>query len=84
MGKIKHPESIGKAPLAYHLRKPQTRRETIHRDVQERDPNPSAGPQVTLRTESKKPLGTTTIANMPNQKAPRLVAGRGRPVDGRD
>jgi len=55
--------------------KPPTRRETIHRDVQERDPNPSAGPQVTLRKESKKRLATTTIANMPNPRTGMVKSG---------
>jgi len=85
MGKIKHPESIGKSPPRLAPKtKPQTRRETIHRDVQARDTNPSAGPQVTLRKESRKRIDITTIANMPNQKALGVVAGRGMPVHGRD
>jgi len=57
--------------------KPQTRRETVHRNVQERDPNPSAGPQVTLRKESKKRLDTTTIANMPNPRTGTVKSGWG-------
>ena len=57
--------------------KPQTRRETIHRDVQERDPNPSAGPQVTQGKESKKRLDTTTIANMPNPRTRTVESGWG-------
>ena len=84
IGKIKHPKSIGKVPRLAPKTKPETRRETIHRDVQERDPNPSAGPQVTLGKESRKLRDIITIAKIPNQKAPRLVAGKGRPVQGRD
>jgi len=78
MGKIKHPESIGKSPprLAPKI-KPQTCRETIHKDVEERDPNPSAGPLVTLRTESKKRLDRTTIANMPNPRTRTVKSGWG-------
>jgi len=78
MGKIKHPESIGKSPPRLAPKtKHQTRRETIHRDVQERDPNPSAGPLVTLRKESKKRLDRTTIANMPNPRTPTVKSGWG-------
>ena len=55
IGKIKPHETIEETVPAQHLRlAPQTRRETTHRNVQERDPNPAAGPQVTLRKESKK------------------------------
>jgi len=69
IGKIKPPETIEETSPAQHLRlAPQTRRETTHRNVQERDPNPSAVPQVTLRKESKKRLDTTTIANMLNPR----------------
>jgi len=41
MGKIKHPESIGKIPLSLAPKTiiPQTCKETIRRDIQERDPN---------------------------------------------
>jgi len=76
MGKMKHPESIGKClPRLAPKTKPQTRRETIHRDVQERDPNPSAGPEVKLRKESKKRLDTTTIADMPNPRTRWVKSG---------
>jgi len=78
MGKIKHPESIGKSPpLLAPKTKPQTCRETIHRDIRERDPNPSAGPLVTLRKESKKRLYRTTIANMPNPRTRTVKSGWG-------
>ena len=78
MGKIKHPESIGKCPPRLAPKtKPQTHRETIHRNVQERDPNPSAGPLVTLRKESKKRLDRTTIANMPNPRTRMVKSGWG-------
>ena len=50
-------------------------RETTHRNVQERDPNPSAGPQVTLTQESKKRLDITTIANMPNPRTGTVKYG---------
>jgi len=41
MGKIKHPESIGKVPrLAPKIIIPQTRKETIHRNVQVERPKP--------------------------------------------
>jgi len=37
---------------------PQTRKETIHRDVQERDPNPSAGsPKTKERIDREGPTG---------------------------
>ena len=76
MGKIKHPESIGTSPPRLAPKtKPQTRRETIHRDLQERDPNPSAGPQVTQGKESKKRLDRTTIANMPNPRTRTVKSG---------
>ena len=78
MGKIKHPESLGKSPPRLAPKtKPQTRRETIYRDVKERDPNPSAGPLVTLRKESKKCLDRTTIANMPNPRTRTVKSGWG-------
>jgi len=57
--------------------KPQTRRETIHRNLHERDPNPAAGPQVTLRKESKKRLDITTIAYMPNPRTRTVKSGWG-------
>ena len=60
MGTIKHPESIGKNPprLAPKRIIPQTRKETIHRDVQERDPNPSAGsPKTKERIDREGPTG---------------------------
>ena len=78
MGKIKHPESIGKSPPRLAPKtKPQTHRETVHRDVQERDPNPSAGPLITLRKESKKRLDITSIANMPNPRTRTVISGWG-------
>ena len=57
---------------------PQTGEEPNHRNEQERDPNPSAGPHVTLRKESRKPLDRTTIANMPNPRTRTEKARSGR------